>query len=406
MGLCLANSLVSRRNYVPYDQLVRYKWWHKDGYMSSTGNCFDIGAATKNSLVEFERRQKKFAKAHKIPFEEIDYLSNPDLLKQFDVNCSAEGVAGNGALMRLAPVPLFFYRDPIKAVEYSGQSGEITHGDKKAYDACRYYGALIVAAVNAESRDELLDRNFYENHKDWFGDKPLHPDIMKIAHGSYQREEGYDDGIRGKGYIVSALEAVLWAFWSEEKQTFEEGALAAVNLGDDTDTTAAIYGQLAGAYYGFSNLPERWKEKVYAKGFIECLSKWIVYEGEKWSQNRSATSSTPPITVESPSQYDGASPFEQEINPNTQSASVGKKKHGSELSTKEANKKSNSSSKFEQSTNSGSNDRLRRISVDPTPNLRPNAHQQPAMARPGSAEHDKSKQTTGHVPISSRFFWY
>ncbi|CAF4965489.1 unnamed protein product, partial [Rotaria socialis] len=75
--------------------------------------------------------------------------------------------------MRLAPVPLFFYRDPIKAVEYSGISGIITHGDQKASDACRYYGALIVAALRGETKAQLLDNDFYLKHREWFGSKSL-----------------------------------------------------------------------------------------------------------------------------------------------------------------------------------------------------------------------------------------
>ncbi|CAF1331207.1 unnamed protein product [Rotaria sordida] len=58
MALCLANSLIARQDFVPYDQLVRYKWWYRHGYMSSTGNCFDIGAATRQSIEEFETRQR------------------------------------------------------------------------------------------------------------------------------------------------------------------------------------------------------------------------------------------------------------------------------------------------------------------------------------------------------------
>ncbi|CAF4472504.1 unnamed protein product, partial [Rotaria magnacalcarata] len=112
MALCLANSLIARQYYEPYDQLVRYKWWYRDGYMSSTGRCFDIGSATRQSLVEFERRQKRFATLHNIPIDELDFLSDYELLGKFEVNCSSEGVAGNGALMRLTPVPLFFYKHP------------------------------------------------------------------------------------------------------------------------------------------------------------------------------------------------------------------------------------------------------------------------------------------------------
>ena len=283
MALCLASSLIARKGFSPYDQLVRYKWWYKDGYMSSTGECFDIGAATRQSLITFTDRQKTFGTRHKIPLDQLDYLSDPELLDEFEVVCGDKLAAGNGGLMRLAPVPLFFYRQPEIAVKYSGRSAVLTHGDDKARDACRYYGALIVAALKGDSREQLLDTQFYRTHIGWFGGKDLHKDIVDIAQGSYQKPGGYDAGIRGKGYVVDALRAALWAFWSDEG-SFEIGAVKAVNLGDDTDTTAAIYGQLAGACYGYQALPEKWREQVYAKRFIAGLSAWITYEGQQWHQ--------------------------------------------------------------------------------------------------------------------------
>ncbi|CAF4582508.1 unnamed protein product, partial [Rotaria sp. Silwood2] len=281
MALCLANSLLARRDFIPYDQLVRYKWWYRFGYMSSTGQCFDIGAATSQSLREFERRQKIFSKEKCLPLNKMDQLSDEKFLEEFDTYCSEEDVAGNGALMRLAPVPLFFYRNKYAAIEFSGRSGQITHGDKKAYDACRFYGALIIAALRGFKKEQILAKNFYSAHRHWFGEEPLHKEIQEIAEGSFKKKGGYKKGIRGKGYIVKALEAALWAFWSD-KNSFEKGALAAVNLGDDTDTTAAIYGQLAGAYYGYKNLPKHWLEHVYAHKFLKTLGKWIAYEGEQW----------------------------------------------------------------------------------------------------------------------------
>lgn len=315
MALCLANSLVVHGNFIPYDQLVRYKWWYRYGYMSSTGECFDIGAATKQSIEEFERRQEDFKRKFEIPPEHIDTISDEEYLQEFSVYCSQEEVAGNGALMRLAPVPLFFYRFPAYAVEYSGQSGQFTHGDTKAYDACRYYAALIVAALYGYKKEQLLDRKFYAKHRQWFGSKPLCPEIAQISEGSYKRN-GYEEGIRGKGYIVNALEAALWAFWSDDN-SFEKGALAAVNLGDDTDTTAAIYGQLAGAYYGLKKLPRQWLKHVYAKKFILNLSGWIYYEGLVWQPLENALSNIssscpqlPPndITTHSPKLNSKSSP--------------------------------------------------------------------------------------------------
>jgi ADP-ribosylglycohydrolase len=285
MALCLACSLIACGDFIPYNQLVRYKWWHKNGYMSSTGKCFDIGAATKKALNEFERRQHEFAKTYRIPLENIDYLSDPNILTHFNENCGENDAAGNGGLMRLAPVPLFFWQNPGKAVEYSGRSTLLTHGDRKAFDACRFYGALIVAALRGEPKSELLHHDFYQKHQEWFGATPLHQDVKTIAEGSYKKQNGYEDGIRGKGYVLDSLKAALWAFWSDEN-SFEKGVLAAINLGDDTDTTAAIYGQLAGAHYGYAALPERWVNHIYARHFIMCLSKWIVYEGDKCSQRR------------------------------------------------------------------------------------------------------------------------
>ncbi|CAM4963778.1 unnamed protein product [Rotaria socialis] len=263
MALCLATSLIARRDFVAYDQLVRYKWWYQYGYMSSTGQCFDIDSATKQSLVRFAKNQKDFANKNNIPIQYMDFLSNRDCLRKFSVYCSEVGAAGNEALMRLAPVPLFFYRNPENLLNTQ---------------------ASVVKLLMVMSKP-MMRADFMQPSSSWFGDKDLHPDIQKIAEGSYKKRGGYQDGIRGEGYIVNALEAALWAFWSDEN-SFEIGALKAVNLGDDTGTTAAIYGQLAGAYYGFKELPRKWIEHVYAKRFIECLSKWVVYEGENWPHNQ------------------------------------------------------------------------------------------------------------------------
>lgn len=187
MALCLAISLISCRNCDLYDQLVRYKWWHKYGYMSSTGQCFDIGKATKQAVDEFSHRQYKVAQKYKIPEDQIDHVRDHRLVDEVDVYCSQEGVADNGALMRLAPVPLFFYQDPPQAVRFSGESGQITHGDQRAIDSCRYYGALIVAALLGYKKDDILDDQFYHNHMDWFSRRPLHSDIQAIAQGSYKK---------------------------------------------------------------------------------------------------------------------------------------------------------------------------------------------------------------------------
>ena len=284
MALCLASSLISSNAFNLYDQMVRYKWWFKYGYLSSTGTCFDIGKATRQSLIDFANQQKILKIRYRCRNEsEVDRLTwdSVERIKDFQINCGNKESAGNGALMRLAPVPLFYYNRPDLAIEYSAISAEITHANKKAIDACRYYAALIVGALQGLTKDELLHRDFYVKYRTWFGEIPLDEEILSVAQGSFKRNNGYDDGIRGKGYVVNALEAALWAFWSDN-DSFRTGALNAVNLGDDTDTTAAIYGQLAGAYYGYKNIPKEWRDTLYAKDLIICIGQWLHFQGKSY----------------------------------------------------------------------------------------------------------------------------
>jgi ADP-ribosylglycohydrolase len=283
MALCLASSLITENGFNPYDQMVRYKWWYKHGYLSSTGLCFDIGKATRQSLIDFSARQKILKIHYRCRNEyEVDTLTwdSVERIQNFDINCGDQDAAGNGALMRLASIPLFYFKTPAIGIEYAGRSASLTHANKKAIDACRYYAALIIGALHGLSKDQLLNKNFHYTNKTWFGEEPLHEDIKLVAEGSYKKKGGYEDGIRGKGYVVNALEAALWAFWSDDG-SFEKGALAAVNLGDDTDTTAAIYGQLAGAYYGYEKIPKDWLSKLYAHDLIVCMSEWLHFQGQQ-----------------------------------------------------------------------------------------------------------------------------
>ncbi|CAF2633194.1 unnamed protein product [Rotaria sp. Silwood2] len=283
MALCLASSLIICHGFNSYDQMVRYKWWYKKGFLSSTGECFDIGNTTRTSLDEFCRRQNML-KHHFQGFtdEQIDNLSLEQVrsVPGFDEYCGVSQQVGNGPLMRLAPVPLFYFRQPQDAVKYAGDSARLTHGDIRAIDACRYYAALIVATIHGESKEQLLHERFYENHRGWFESVELHPEVLGVARGSYRKRSGYEEGIRGISYIVNTLEAALWAFWSDEN-CFEKGVLKAVNLGDDTDTTAAVYGQLAGAFYTVAGIPEEWASKLYANTLIICVAESLYADGSQ-----------------------------------------------------------------------------------------------------------------------------
>lgn len=243
MALCLAQSLVESGGWNAEDQIERYLRWFREGYLSSTGACFDIGNTVRAALERFETTGEAYSGA-------TDPRS-----------------AGNGSIMRLSPVPLFFAGNPVQAIEMSGESSRTTHGAKTAVDACRYFGALIVGAVRGAGKEELLAKRFSPVPGYW--DKnPLVKEIDEVAAGSFTRKNPPD--IRGTGYVVESLEAALWAFY--HSSSFREGALLAVNLGDDADTTGAVYGQLAGAYYGESGIPKAWRERLAFLPMIESLA--------------------------------------------------------------------------------------------------------------------------------------
>ena len=243
MALCLAESLVERQAFEPVDQLARYVRWWRDGHMSSTGRCFDIGNTTRAALSRFVETAE-------------GYCGSTDRY-----------AAGNGSIMRLAPVPLAFAGDPARAVELSGESSRTTHGAATCVDACRYLAGLIVGAVRGEDKATLLADHYSPVPHLW-EKRPLHPAVAQVAAGSFKAKQPPD--ICGTGYVVESLEAALWAFYHSD--SFAEGALKAVNLGNDADTTGAVYGQLAGAYYGAHGIPTKWREKLAMRALIEELA--------------------------------------------------------------------------------------------------------------------------------------
>lgn len=248
MALCLAESLVERNGFDPLDQMQRYVRWWRDGYLSSNGSCFDIGNTVADALRRFEASG--------------DPLSG---------GTDPQRSAGNGALMRLAPVALAFAADPLQAIRLCGESSRTTHGVRDSIDACRYFGALLVGAMQGRSKDELLGRQF-EPVDDCWRAAPLSHAIGAIADGSFLAAD--PPAIRGTGHVVRSLEAALWAFHRSE--SFRDGALLAVNLGDDADTTGAIYGQLAGAFYGESAIPSGWSRALALRERIVGLADGLL----------------------------------------------------------------------------------------------------------------------------------
>jgi ADP-ribosyl-[dinitrogen reductase] hydrolase len=243
MALCLAASLVEQGDFDARDQMDRYVAWMQHGYMSSTGVCFDIGVTTSAALHRYLQTQEPFS-------------GSPE-----------PRASSNGSLMRLAPVPMFYYPDFAAAILHSGESSRTTHAAPECVDACRLFALLLCRAFAGQEKAAILAPPTTDQIS-----TRLAPKVATIANGAYQSKTR--DRIVGNGYVVNSLEAALWCFATTH--SYQEAVLAATNLGDDADTTAAICGQLAGAYYGVDAIPAAWLAQVALRAEIESLADQLL----------------------------------------------------------------------------------------------------------------------------------
>lgn len=235
MALCLAESLIYCNGFDAENQMNRYCNWMKFGYLSSNGECFDIGTTVNKALNNYIITKNPY--------------SGP----------TDEKSAGNGSLMRLVPIPLFYFPDFDKIIYYSGESSKTTHGAIECIDACKLFGVYLGLALEGKSKTEILKQNIYV---------PVTQNVLDISKGRFLSKDY--NSIYGTGYVINSLEAALWSFY--KSNSFEESILTAANLGDDSDTTSAICGQISGAFYGKNSIPTKWLEKLVMNNLIEKIA--------------------------------------------------------------------------------------------------------------------------------------
>lgn len=236
MALALADSLIAHGRLDPADLMRRFVGWWRDGDYSATGTCFDIGATTSAALARFERTGDPIAR-------------DPDPMS-----------AGNGSLMRLAPVAIWGSRRNDAAMRAAARvQSATTHGAAACLDACEAYALMLKAAIGGARFEEAVAAGV--------GVTEL-PPIGPILAGGWRGKPRRD--IRSSGFVAHSLEAALWCV--AETDDFRAAVLLAANLGDDADTTAAIAGQLAGALYGASGIPVEWCARVAWRERIERMA--------------------------------------------------------------------------------------------------------------------------------------
>jgi len=234
MALALADSLIANPGLDPKDLMDRFVDWWRNGTYSCTGTCFDIGITTSQALSLYLRTGDPIAG---------------------DTDPQA---AGNGSIMRLAPVAVRHWNDRAELLRVAKLQSMTTHGSDEA---------VTYAALLAEVLADAIAGN------------PL----QDVVTGSAAMQvRGYQPGqprsaVNGTGYVVASLHAALWAV--SRTTSFESAILMAANLGQDADTTAAVAGQIAGAIYGLSGIPDGWLAKLAWRNRIEGMASHLFEAG-------------------------------------------------------------------------------------------------------------------------------
>lgn len=226
MAVALADSLLAHPDLNFDDLAHRFVSWYREGIYSCTGACFDIGTTTAVALRRYERTGDPVA------------------------GSTDPSTAGNGSIMRLAPVAVRHWRDRTMMRRVARDQSRVTHAAPEAVEGCELLADLLAAAIGGVTLPDLVVSDAARRIR---GFRP-----------SQSRGE-----VRGSGYVVASLHAALWAV--SRTSTFRDAVLLAANLGEDADTTAAVAGQIAGALYGAAGIPAEWLDRLAWRGRIERL---------------------------------------------------------------------------------------------------------------------------------------
>ena len=279
MAMCLAHSLVENEGkHNAIDQAEKYLAWSDQGFMSSVGYCFDIGVSTRLCLRRWQElinSEIKTLKPGSPTAESAAFTIEKTIRHEF----RKEVFCGNGSLMRVLPTALMA-SSVDEAAALAFQSSLTTHPHARCTSACGLYARLVFLATQiSDSHDDkeslALDLTNMVNGTDMEVEQVLKQRLAPYKSVADWFSKPVSE-ISSSGYVVDSLEASLWAFFTTD--AFEEGAIKVVNLGDDADTVGAIYGGLAGAFYGAEAIPDRWLSRMKRKDLLDdVITKVIAF---------------------------------------------------------------------------------------------------------------------------------
>lgn len=245
-------------NGIDYDDMMKkFCLWMNESKYTPSDQIFDIGVATRKSLMLYSS------------------FGEPPLA----CGQRSEWDNGNGSLMRVAPLILYLYYSKLKdkpledKIKIIQDVSSLTHGHERSFTGCGIYYFIMTELLDNPCREAVYKG--IEKAREFYAENAEAKHFSRILEGKI--ESLPRDEINSSGYVVSCLEAALWCLLNSE--SYAECVLKAVNLGDDTDTTAAVAGGLAGLLYGYDNIPEEWLNTIVRKKYIE---DFCINATEKW----------------------------------------------------------------------------------------------------------------------------
>lgn len=250
LTFCLAESLCY--GYNPVDVAKKMEQWFFEAYWTAHGEVFDIGISTQESLTRLKEG---------IPFDKS--------------GAKGERSNGNGSLMRILPLAYYFFAHSTPAPERLAKSIEIsaiTHAHIRSGIACFIYTDFALQLLAGKNKHEayeyIRNQTLISLRENGISETQINPFSGILFDNIAQRPE---NEIESSGYVVHTLEASLWALLNYSN--YQDIVLTAVNLGSDTDTTAAVVGGLAGIVYGHHQIPPSWIQQIARKDEIISLAQ-------------------------------------------------------------------------------------------------------------------------------------
>ena len=252
---------ISQQKRIDYvDLMNNFALWYFEGEFTARGEVFDCGGTTLSAIIKYVREKP------------LEYCGSEESYSN-----------GNGSLMRILPVAVYLHsvygkNFDERAMLVIHEVSALTHAHPRSMVGCGIYSLIAVQLLEGKSIQEAIQIGL-SNAEKYYNDSEFVDELEKYSR--LWREDFAnlpEEEIKSTGYVVDTLEAALWCLLNTKD--YKSLVLKAVNLGDDTDTVAAVTGGFAGIYYGLEEIPEEWLLKLQNREYLEEIASGFFHSLE------------------------------------------------------------------------------------------------------------------------------